>query len=76
MFLHYVEKHLLTFCQLNISAFEDTKMCLNFREFLIFRLFTKFRIREFTFFFSSSIGIIIFARFWNSLICPREIREN
>ena len=70
MFLHYVEKHLLTFCQLNISAFEDTKMCLNFREFLIFR------IREFTFVFSSSIGIIIFARFWNSLICPREIREN
>ena len=37
--------------------------CLNFREFLIFGLFTKFRIREFSFFFSSAIMIIISARF-------------
>ena len=51
--------------------------CLNFREFLIWELFTKFRIREFLFFFSSAIITIIFARFLNSRIClPREIREN
>ena len=37
--------------------------CLNFREFLIWGLFTKFRIREF--FFSSAIIIIIFVRFLN-----------
>ena len=50
---------------------------LNFREFLILGLFTKFRIREFTFFFSSVIIIIIFARFLNSRIRPaREIRDN
>ena len=29
--------------------------CLNFRKFLILGLFTKFRIREFSFFFSSAI---------------------
>ena len=51
--------------------------CLNFREFLILRLFTKFRIREFSFFFSGSNIMIIFARFLNSRVCPpREIREN
>ena len=51
--------------------------CLNFREFLILRLFTKFRILEFSFFFSRTILIILFARFLNSRICPpREIREN
>ena len=33
--------------------------CLNFREFLILGLFTKFRIREFTFFFSNAITRII-----------------
>ena len=50
---------------------------LNFREFLILGFFTKFRIREFLFFFSIAIRIIIFARFLNSRICsPREIREN
>ena len=46
--------------------------CLNFREFLIFGLFTKLRIPEF--FFSSAIIIIILARFLNSRISPsREI---
>ena len=38
----------------------------NFHEFLILWLFTKCRIREFSFFFSGAIIIIIFARFsWN-----------
>ena len=51
--------------------------CFNFREFQILELVTKFKIREFSFFFSSAIIIIIFARFLNSRICsPREIREN
>ena len=50
---------------------------VNFREFQILRFFTKFKIREFSFFFSRAIIIIIFARFLNSRICrPREIREN
>ena len=40
--------------------------CLNFREFLILGLFTKFRIIEFSFFFSNVIIIIIFAKFLNS----------
>ena len=40
--------------------------CSNIREFLILGLFTKFRIREFSFFFRSDIIIVIFARFWNS----------
>ena len=44
--------------------------CLNFHEFPILRLFTKFRIREFSFFFSSAFIIIIFAIFLNSRICP------
>ena len=44
--------------------------CLNFREFLILGLFMKLRIREFSFFFSSAIIIIIFARFLNSRYCP------
>ena len=43
---------------------------LNFREFLILGLFTKFRIRKFLFIFSSAIIIIIFAGFLNSRICP------
>ena len=42
--------------------------CLNFREFLILKLFTKFRICECSFFFNSAIIIIIFARFLNSRI--------
>ena len=51
--------------------------CLNIREFRILELFTKFRIREFSFFFSSAIKIIIFTKLLNSRICPpREIREN
>ena len=51
--------------------------CLNFREFLFLRLFTKFRIRDCSFFFSSAILKIIFASFLSSRICPpREIREN
>ena len=50
--------------------------CLNFRKFLILGLFAKLSIREFSFFFSSAIIIIIFARFLNSRIYPRlEIRE-
>ena len=50
--------------------------CLNFREFTIWRFFTKFRIREFVFFSSSAI-IIIFARSLILRVCPpREIREN
>ena len=44
--------------------------CLNFREFLILGLLTKFRIREFPFFFCSAIIIIIFARFLISRISP------
>ena len=40
--------------------------CLNFCEFLILGLITKFRICEFSLFFSSAIIIIIFARFLNS----------
>ena len=51
--------------------------CLNFRKFPIFLLFTKFRIRDFSFFFSKAIIIIIFEKFLNLRICPpREIREN
>ena len=50
--------------------------CLNFREFLILGLYKKFRIREFSFLFSSAIIIIISAKFLNSRVCPpREIRE-
>ena len=43
--------------------------CLDFREFLILELFTKFRIREFSFSFSSAIIIIRFARFKSGTIC-------
>ena len=51
--------------------------CLNYREFFILGLFAKVRIRELSFFSSSAIIIIIFARFLNSRICPpREIRKN
>ena len=47
--------------------------CVNFREFLILELFTKFKIREYTFFIRSVILIIIFARFLNSQkLKPRE----
>ena len=50
---------------------------LNFREFQILGLFTKFIICEYSFFFSSAIIIIIFTRFLNSRISPsREISEN
>ena len=49
--------------------------CLNFREFLILGLFTKFRMRELIFIFSSDITIIICMRFLNSQTCPREIHE-
>ena len=49
----------------------------NFHEFLTLGSSTKFRIREFTYFISSAIIIIIFAGFMNLRICPpREIREN
>ena len=44
--------------------------CLNSLEFLILGLFTKFRICEFLFSFSSAIIIILFARFLNLRICP------
>ena len=51
--------------------------CLNFREFLILGLFTKFSIREYSFFFISAIELIIFVRFLNSRIFPpRQICEN
>ena len=43
-------------------------MCLNFREFLIWGSFTKFRIPKLSFFFSAIIKILI-ARFVNSRIC-------
>ena len=53
--------------------------CLIFPEFLILvgLLFTKFRTREFSFFFTNNaIIIIIFAIFLNLWISsPREIRE-
>ena len=40
------------------------------------RFFMKFFIREFSFFSSGAIIVVIFARFFNSRICsPREIRE-
>ena len=48
--------------------------CLNFREFLFLGHFTKFRIREFSFFLSIAIIMIIFAGFSNSRIFPS--REN
>ena len=41
----------------------------NFHEFLILGLFTKFRIREYSFFISAII-IRFFARFLNFQICP------
>ena len=44
--------------------------CVNFREFLLLGLFTKFRTREFLFFLSSTIIIIIFEEFLNSRSCP------
>ena len=40
--------------------------CLNLHEFPILRLFTKFRIREFSFCFSSAVIIIIILEFLNS----------
>ena len=50
--------------------------CLYFQEFLIFVLITKFRISEFSFFFSSSIMLRIFVRFFDLRIWPhREICE-
>ena len=49
--------------------------CLNFRAFLILGLFTKFRIREFLFFFSSAIRKIFFTSFLRICLL-REIREN
>ena len=50
---------------------------LNFGEFLILDFSRSLEYREFSFFFSSAIIIIIFARSLNSLICPPcEIREN
>ena len=39
--------------------------CLNSREFQILGLFTKFRIREFAFFYSRAMIIIIFTTFLN-----------
>ena len=51
--------------------------CFNFREFPILGLFTKFRIRDFSFVLRGAIIKINFARFLNSRIYPpREIREN
>ena len=38
--------------------------CSNFREFLILGLFSFTKFRIFSFFFSSSIKIILFVRFW------------
>ena len=49
---------------------------VNSREFPILGFFANLGIREFSFFFRSAIIIIIFARFLNSRICPREIRKN
>ena len=46
----------------------------NFREFPNFQVFTKFRIREFSFFFSSGIIIIIYARFLNSRIYRKKLK--
>ena len=46
--------------------------CLNFGEFLILGLFTKFGIREFSLLFSNAIMIIIFVRYFNSRICLRK----
>ena len=51
--------------------------CLNFRGFLILGLFTKLKIREFSFFFSSAIIIIIFVTFFNlsSLQNSRKLKS-
>ena len=63
--VHYNTVHLVIFA------------CSNFREFPMLGLFTKFKILEFSFIFSSAIIIIIFAGFLNSQIRPsRKIREN
>ena len=51
--------------------------CLIFCEYLIFVLFTMFRICKFVFFFSKAIIILISVRFLNSRFFPlREIHEN
>ena len=51
--------------------------CLNFHEFPILGLLTKFRIREFSFFFSSAIIKMFSQDSWNLWICPpHEIRKN
>ena len=51
--------------------------CLIFSWLSDFGTFTKLRIREFSFFFSSAIIKIIFAIFLNSrFFLPRQIREN
>ena len=50
---------------------------LKFSQITDFGTFTKFRILEFSFFFSSTIIIIFFARFLISRTSPgREICEN
>ena len=53
-----------------------TFACLNFRKFLTLGLVATFRIREFSFFYSGTIIIIIFARFLNSRICPPSRKLN
>ena len=50
--------------------------CLDFREFVIFLLFVMSRICELSISMIGSNIIIIFARFLNSRIYPREIHEN
>ena len=62
--LHGITHIILYFTTVDLVIFAYS----NFRGFLILRLFTKFRIREFSFFFSSAIIKIIFTRFLNSPI--------
>ena len=50
--------------------------CLGSREFVILGLFAMSRIRELSIPIIGSTIIIIIAKFSNSRICPREVREN
>ena len=80
----YFSKYVL-FCERYLDSDKNVRILytgdlvifafLNFREFLIPGLFTKFQ--EFSFFFSSTILKIIFGRFLNlQMYAPCEIREN
>ena len=59
------------------AVFSHLKLYCRSGDFCVFKFYTKFRIREFSFFISGAIIIIIFAIFFNARICPPcELREN